>query len=80
MGVLDWIRDRNRPKSPGDPDLDPKTHGHKTWKGVFAEIHKDEALAKRRNESGREPDGRNQKEKPGRSPSTVPRQPPSWER
>ena len=69
MGLLAWIRDRNRPKSPGDPDLDPKMHGHKTWKGVFAEIHKDEALAKLRHETGREPDCGKQKGKPPRGPA-----------
>jgi hypothetical protein len=54
MGLLDWIRNRNVPKAP-EPDLDPKAHGHESWKGVFAEIRGDEAPAKRLDETGREP-------------------------
>lgn len=55
MKLLDWIRNRNRPESSVDSGFDPKAHGHKDWKGVFAEIRHDESLARLRNETGCEP-------------------------
>ena len=55
MRLLDWINNRNRPDSSVASEFDPKTHGHKDWKGVFAEIRHDEALARVRDETGREP-------------------------
>lgn len=69
MGLLDWIKERTGTSS---GDLDPRAHGHKTWKGVFNEIREDEALAKVRDVTGKEPPSRNQK--------TVKRPAPSWER
>ena len=69
MGFLDWMRNRNGQKP--DPDLDPRTHGHNTWQGVFDEIRQDEALAKIRDQTGREP------ETPAK---TIRRTKPSWER
>lgn len=67
--LLDWIKERT---GRFHADLDPRAHGHETWKGVSNEIREDEALAKVRNETGKEPAGRGQK--------TVKRPPPSWER
>lgn len=66
---LDWIKERT---GSFHQDLDPRAHGHETWKGVSNEIRADEALAKVRNETGKEPQSPNQK--------TVKRPPPSWER
>jgi len=71
MGLLDFIRNRNRSKDT-DSDLDPKVHGHKNWKGVFSEIREDEVAGRLRRETGREPECRNSK--------TIPRTKPSWER
>jgi hypothetical protein len=68
MGLLDWIRNRNRPE-PVCGELDPRAHGHASWKEVFAEIRADEALAKQRNETGREPECRNPKSNVRRGPS-----------
>jgi hypothetical protein len=67
MGLLDWIRNRNKPNVPDE--FDPRAHGHASWKEVFAEMHGDERLAKQRDETGREPENRTQKAKPGRSQS-----------
>jgi len=55
MRLIDWIKNRGR-EIPKDPELDPRAHGHKTWKGVFTEMRHDEALAKLRDETGREPE------------------------
>ena len=55
MGMLDWINNRHRPDASIASGFDPKAHGHKDWKGVFAEIRHDEALARVRNETGCEP-------------------------
>lgn len=62
--LSDWIKERTGRFS---EDLDPRAHGHETWAGVFNEIREDEALAKRRNETGKEPVAR-------------PRPKRSWER
>ena len=66
---LDWIKERT---GTFHPDLDPRAHGHETWKGVSNELREYEALAKVRDETGKEPARRDQK--------TVKRPPPSWER
>jgi hypothetical protein len=50
MGLIDWIKNRGR-QNPVDPELDPRAHGHKNWKGVFAELREDYALAKQRDET-----------------------------
>ncbi len=69
MGLLDWVKNRNRSKIPVEPGFDPREHGHKTWKGVFAEIRHDEALAKRRDATGREPESSHPKVKADRGKS-----------
>ncbi len=57
MGLFDFMKGRGgKSDPPQDPDFDPKIHGHKTWGGVYAEIRADEASAKLRNETGREPE------------------------
>lgn len=68
MGLIDWIRDRGR-QMPVDPELDPRAHGHRNWKGVFAELREDYALAKQRDETGREPESLASKAKARRGPS-----------
>ena len=68
MGLIDWIKNRGR-QNPVDPEFDPRVHGHKNWKGVFAEMREDYALAKQRDETGREPECRNQKKNARRGPS-----------
>jgi hypothetical protein len=55
MRLLDWIKNRNRPDPSTAPEFSPKEYGHSTWEGLWAEIRHDEALAKIRNETGREP-------------------------
>jgi hypothetical protein len=67
--LLDFIRQHT---GRYNEDLDPRAHGHKTWEGVFNEIREDEALAKVRDETGKEPKGNNVK--------TIRRPTPSWER
>ena len=57
MGLIDWIKNRGR-QNPADPEFDPRAHGHKNWKGVFAELRHDEAMAKERNLTGKEPECR----------------------
>ena len=54
MGFLDWLKGGNRKPVQQDPDFDPRVHGHESWKGVYAEIREDEALAKLRDNTGRE--------------------------
>jgi hypothetical protein len=66
MGLLDWIRNR---KSNEPNEFGPREHGHESWKEVFAEMRGDERLAKQRDQTGREPESRTQKAKPGRSRS-----------
>jgi hypothetical protein len=68
MGWLDWMKERNRPALPKGSELDPKTHGHEKWKGIYAEIRRDEGLARLRDETGREPecDGLKVKRQPDR--------------
>ena len=68
--LLDWIKERT---GSYHPDFDPRAYGHKTWEGVYNEIREDEALAKVRDATGKEPQGNNVK--------TMKRAPaPSWER
>jgi hypothetical protein len=62
MGLIDWIKNRGR-SNPVDPALDPRAHGHKNWNGVFAELREDHALAKHRDETGRETESRASKAK-----------------
>lgn len=66
MGLIDWIKNRGR-QNPVDPEFDPRAHGHKNWKDVFAELREDQALAKQRDETGKEPESRAPKAKAGRS-------------
>ena len=61
--------DEYQDAQPRERDLDPKAHGHENWKSVFAEMRGDEALAKRRDETGREPESGDPKTKPGRGRS-----------
>jgi hypothetical protein len=68
MGLIDWIKNRGR-QNPVDPELDPRAHGHKNWKGVFAEQREDCALGKQRDETGREPESHASKAKARRGPS-----------
>jgi hypothetical protein len=67
--LLDWIKERT---GMFNPQLDPRAHGHETWEGVYDEIRGDEALAKERDATGKEP--------ASPKPKTVKRPPPSWER
>ena len=55
MKFLDWMKDRNRLGLPKGSELDPKTHGHETWRGLQSEIESDTKLGRMRDETGREP-------------------------
>ncbi len=61
MGLLDWIKSsRNRSalhaETSEDRVLNPREHGRASMRDLASEIHGDEALAKLRDETGREPE------------------------
>jgi hypothetical protein len=61
VGLLDWIKSsRNRSaahvKTTEEPLLNPREHGHASMRDLASEVRGDEALAKLRNETGREPE------------------------
>lgn len=67
--LLDWIKERT---GSFHPELDPRAHGHATWKEVYEEMRADERLAKLRDETGKEPESTNEK--------AIKRASASWER
>ena len=68
MKFLDWIKYRNN-REPLRDELDPKTYGHASWQGLFAEMREDYTLAKQRDETGREPECGSPKTDARRGPS-----------
>jgi hypothetical protein len=63
MKFLEWIR-QHREKA--ELKAFAREHGHKSIEGLWAEIRHDEALAKIRDETGREPECRSPKKTPER--------------
>ena len=55
--LLDWIKQRT---GRYHEDFDPRAYGHATWEGLYDEIRQDEALAKVRDATGKEPPSPNQ--------------------